>query len=82
MLNIMTPYEKYDKIFIEVLNADVNDLSSISRTNHHAWDSLAHMSLIQAIEESFNCRFVFEDIVSFTSHQAGIDILKKKNAYK
>ena len=79
---MMTPEEKYDRIFIEVLNADANDLKCISRTNHHAWDSLAHMSLIQAIEDGFNCRFVFEDIVSFTSHQSGIDILKKKNAYK
>jgi acyl carrier protein len=78
----MTPYEKYDKIFIEILSADNNKLHSISRQNHHAWDSLAHMSLIAKIEECFNCRFVFEDIVSFTSYQAGIDILKKKDVYK
>lgn len=41
------------------------------------WDSVGHMELITLIEETFDLLLDTEDILSFTSYERGIEILKK-----
>ena len=40
-------------------------------------DSVGHMELITLIEETFDLLLDTEDILSFTSYERGIEILKK-----
>jgi len=74
----MTNKEKYIKVFAEVLNISneqVNEelkLHSVS-----SWDSIGHMSLISAFEDTFDIFIDTEDILVFNSFCSGIEILKK-----
>ncbi len=42
-----------------------------------AWDSVGHMGMIAALEESFDIMMETDDIVDFSSFQKGIEILGK-----
>jgi len=55
------------KTFNLPLNAKIIDLSS---DNLEAWDSLGHLNLIMAIEESFDVRFSASIIPELTSFKA------------
>lgn len=41
------------------------------------WDSVGHMTLIANLEDEFNIMMEMEDIVDFSSYQAGKELLKK-----
>ncbi|MEO5347528.1 MAG: acyl carrier protein [Magnetococcus sp. YQC-9] len=41
------------------------------------WDSIGHMNLIGAVEESFGFRFELEELVEIDSVTALIDIIQK-----
>jgi acyl carrier protein len=43
------------------------------------WDSVGHMALIAALEESFDIMMDTDDIVDFSSYEKGKAILKKYN---
>ncbi len=45
------------------------------------WDSVGHMGMITAIEDSFNIVLETDDIVDFGSYTKGIDILRKYNVF-
>ena len=42
-----------------------------------AWDSVGHMALMAALEETFNIELETDDIIDFSSFEKGIEILKK-----
>lgn len=42
-----------------------------------AWDSVGHMSLMSALEEAFQIELDIDDIIEFSSFEAGRLILKK-----
>lgn len=50
---------------------------SASPENIEKWDSLAHMNLVIALEQEFDCQFTEEQIVDSLSFKALIDILNK-----
>ena len=41
------------------------------------WDSVAHLSLITALEDAFDIMFDSEDILHYESYENGIRILKR-----
>mgnify|MGYP003587592797 CR=1 FL=1 len=41
------------------------------------WDSMAHMALIEALENAFGVMFETEDILHYGSYLHGIEILTK-----
>ena len=41
------------------------------------WDSVGHMTMIAALEETFNIVFEMDDIIDFSSYKVGKEILKK-----
>ena len=43
------------------------------------WDSIGQMSLMAIIEDEFQIEFEPDEIIAFTSYQAGLDILRKHN---
>lgn len=75
----MTNLEKYNAVFIDVFSVSENELNDeFSSENMVVWDSIRQLSLIDAIEESFDIMFDTEDILSLTSYQIGIEMLVSK----
>ena len=73
----MTKKEKYNKVFMDVLDVEENQLESLKYQDVPAWDSVGHMGLVSELEDAFDIQFETDDIVDFNSYQKGIEILKK-----
>ena len=68
----------YDKTFIECFSVTLDQLSeNLTYQSVPAWDSVCHMGLIAAIEDTFNIAMETEDIIEFSSYTVGIEKLKK-----
>jgi acyl carrier protein len=66
------------KVFAEVLNmpeGDVNDGITFDKTKE--WDSLAHMSLIAALDSEFDIMLDTDDVVDLSSYAQSKVILRK-----
>ena len=62
---------KLSEVFRAVLNADAaTDVRSLRQLGTPAWDSLAHVSLIAAIESEFGVAIDIEDSLELTSYDA------------
>lgn len=63
--------------------ASVLDLSELSDRNllvyndFPGWDSVAHMTLIAALEQEFDCMLEMDDILDMSSFNAAVEIMKK-----
>ena len=74
----MKKIKKYSEIFKAALNIDDKKLSKNLKYNDiEEWDSIAHMTLVSALEEEYKINFETDDIVDFSSFKKGIEILKK-----
>ena len=74
----MSNLEKYNEIFMRVLNAKKEQLDgTFTFQSVPQWDSVAHLSLISELEDAFDIMFDSEDILHYGSYLNGIEILKK-----
>ena len=74
----MLPIKKYSEIFKTALNVDANKVNeNLEYNGIDEWDSIAHMTLMAAIEEEYKISLETDDIVDFSSFKKGIEILKK-----
>lgn len=74
----MTNLEKYNKVFCEVLNTDVAHLDeNFTFKDVPQWDSVAHLSLISELEDTFDVMFDSEDILHYGSYENGKAILRR-----
>ncbi len=74
----MSNLEKYNRIFMEVLG--VNEAALNERFTFRdvpQWDSVAHLTLISALEDAFDVMFESEDILHYGSYENGKKILEK-----
>lgn len=74
----MTNLEKYNKVFMDVLG--VNEKALDDKFTFKAvpqWDSVAHLSLISELEDTFDVLFDSNDILHYGSYLNGIEILKR-----
>jgi acyl carrier protein len=74
----MSNQEKYQQVFIECFGvaADVlNDQFTYQCVP--AWDSVGHMGMIAALEDSFGIMMETDDIVDFSSYTKGMELLGK-----
>tara|TARA_B100000767_G_C19663053_1_gene491871 strand:+ start:82 stop:324 length:243 start_codon:yes stop_codon:yes gene_type:complete len=70
--------DKYDKVFIDCFSVDKVKLKkNLEYNSITQWDSVGHMSMIAALEEAFDIVFEMDDIIDFSSYNAGKEILKK-----
>jgi len=69
--------EKYDQAFIDIFEIDEKQLENLTYQSITAWDSVGHMSLVAALEESFDIMLDTDDIIDFSSYEKGKEILKK-----
>jgi acyl carrier protein len=68
------------EIFRVVLDVDGNyDVKSVRRLNERRWDSLAHISLIVAIESEFGIRLEIAEMERMTSFAATRVLVEEKS---
>ena len=74
----MTNLQKYNQAFINVLGVKEEALNEgFTFKAVPQWDSVAHLSLITALEDAFDIMFDSEDILHYGSYENGKKILEK-----
>ena len=73
----MSNKEKYINAFVEALSVDAGVVETLEYQSVPEWDSVGHMGLVAAIEDSFDIMLDTDDIIDFTSFEKGIELLKK-----
>ena len=74
----MNNLQKYNKAFMDTFDVKESVLGAgFSFENVDNWDSVAHMSLITAIEDAFEVMLDTDDILNFTSYEAGKTCIQK-----
>ena len=75
----MTNIEKYRQAFAEGLEIDAEsvNLEEMKYQDIPEWDSVGHMGLIAALEDSFDIMMDTDDIIDFSSYEKGLEILAK-----
>lgn len=72
----MTNLDKYKNIFKESFQYDGN-IEELEYQAIAEWDSVGHMQLMAALEDSFSIELDVDDIIDFSSFKKGISILAK-----
>lgn len=72
----MNNTQKYNQAFIETLEIMEEQLKGLKYQDIEAWDSVGHMSLIAALEESFDIMMDTDDIIDLSSYEKGKEILQ------
>lgn len=73
----MSNLEKYNQAFIETFEVEEAALDDLAYMGIEQWDSVGHMALIGALEDSFDIMMDTDDIIDFSSYKKGIEILSK-----
>jgi len=74
----MSNLEKYNDVFCKVLNVNADVLNeNFTFKAVPQWDSVAHLTLISELEETFDVFFDSEDILHYGSYENGKKILEK-----
>lgn len=74
----MNNLEKYNDVFCRILNVKVDVLNeTFTFKAVPQWDSVAHLSLISELEETFDVFFESDDILHYGSYENGKRILEK-----
>ena len=73
----MSNKEKYIQAFCESFDITDNDLPGLKYQDIPSWDSVGHMSLIAAMEDTFDIMMDTDDIIDFSSFEKGKEILSK-----
>lgn len=70
--------EKYQKCFAESFDIEIQDVNEKLEYNSiPEWDSIGHMTLIAALEETFDISIETDDVIDFSSFELGKKILDK-----
>jgi len=73
----MTNLELYNKAFTETLGITEQELAGLTYQAIDSWDSVGHMGLIAALEDSFDIMMETDDIIDLSSYEKGKEILAK-----
>ena len=67
--------EKYNQAFQETFSLDEAKLNGLEYQAIPEWDSVGHMGLIAALEDTFDIMMDTDDIIDFSSYEKGKEIL-------
>lgn len=73
----MTNLEKYNQAFCETFELSADELPGLEYQSIEPWDSVGHMGLIAALEDSFDIMMETDDIIDLSSYEKGMEILTK-----
>lgn len=71
----MSNYEKYLNVFVETFSISKEEAENLEYQGIPAWDSVGHMGLIAAIEDTFDIMMDTDDIIDLSSFNIGKEIL-------
>ena len=72
-------FDQLAGVFREVFDSDEFDFSAnLERGALESWDSLGHIRLVSAIEESFSVSFTMDEIELLTSTAKIAEVLQQK----
>lgn len=75
----MTNRERYDQVFVDCFQVQKDMLNErFVYQSVGGWDSVGHMGMIAALEETFGITMETDDIIDFSSYAKGIEILSGK----
>ena len=74
----MTQLEKYNKVFVDILEIKEDELAELKYQDIPSWDSVGHMTLIAALEDAFAIMMDTEDIIDLSSYEKGKEILEER----
>lgn len=70
--------DKIDKIFKDVIGVDQSvDRATLIYSKTPGWDSVAHMALVAALEEGFDCMLDMDDILNMSDYAKVVEIMGK-----
>ena len=72
----MSNIEKLKEAFVEGLEIPMEEVEAATMESVDKWDSIGQMSLVAIIEDAFGIEFEPDEVMQFTSFEAGVDILK------
>jgi len=71
--------EKLKKLLSQILRVPQSEITSDSSPDNIAsWDSLQHMNIVLALEQSFKISFTDEEIVELLSYEIILETLNEK----
>lgn len=74
----MSNLEKYSQAFMESFEVEANALEgNLEYNSIPEWDSIGHMSLIAALEDTFDIAMETDDIIEFSSFNKGKELMEK-----
>lgn len=73
----MNNLEKYEKVFIDAFSVKKEELPDLEYQSIADWDSVGHMALIGALEDTFDIMMDTDDIIDFSSFEKGKELLAK-----
>ena len=71
--------EKLKNAFVEGLEIPVEEVETATMESVDKWDSIGQMSLVAMIEDEFGIELDPDEVMQFTSFEAGKNILKNHN---
>lgn len=74
--------EKYLKVFTETLKVTEDQVEELVYQDVPTWDSVGHMALVAALEDTFDIMFDTDDIIDFSSFEKGKEILANNYSIK
>ena len=72
----MSNIETLKEAFVEGLEISIEEVESATMESVDKWDSIGQMSLVAIIEDAFGIEFEPDEVMQFTSFEAGKEILK------
>ena len=72
----MSNIEKFKGAFVEGLEIPMEEVETATMEGVDKWDSIGQMSLVAIIEDAFGIEFEPDEVMQFTSFEAGKEILK------
>jgi acyl carrier protein len=75
----MSNIEKLKEAFVEGLEIPMEEVEAATMESVDKWDSIGQMSLVAIIEDAFGIEFEPDEVMQFTSFEAGKEILKNHN---
>ena len=75
----MNNKQNYDKAFIDSFSISDDVLIGLEYNSIPEWDSVGHMGLIAALEDTFDIMMEMDEIIDFSGYEKGKEILKKYN---
>ena len=73
----MTNYEKSLNVFTKMFSVTEEEAVQLEYQGIPDWDSVGHMELVAAIEETFDIMMDTDDIIDFNSFEKGKELLSK-----